>query len=129
MKQVTAAVIIEDGRLFLVRRAQGESLAGFWELPGGKREGSENLRDCLERELLEELAMTASVEVELARTVYHYEHGSFELVALRTQRLSDFELTVHDAFAWRSVENLGELNLAPADVELVGKLVAHGYWG
>lgn len=128
MRQVTAAVIIERGRLFLVRRAAGESLAGYWELPGGKMEDGESLRACLQRELAEELAMTATVGQELARTVYHYEHGSFEMVALRTERHGGFELSVHDAHVWVSAEDAAELQLAPADIELIDQLIASGHW-
>jgi len=56
LRQVTAAVIIEDGLLFLARRGPVERLSGLWELPGGKLEPGETLQQCLERELLEELA-------------------------------------------------------------------------
>lgn len=128
MKQVTAAVIVEDGHLLLVRRAPGESLAGYWELPGGKLEDGESLQNCLERELSEELAMDSSVGQELARTVYHYDHGSFEMVALQTQRLSSFELSVHDRFVWASSDEIADLQLAPADVDLIDQLIALSHW-
>lgn len=125
MQQVAAAVIIEDGRLLLVRRAKGETLAGYWELPGGKLEDGETLQQCLGRELQEELAMAADVKQELMRTVYHYSHGSFEMIALRTERLSEFELTVHDACLWAAPDEVGQLELAPADVVLVHQLAVH----
>lgn len=40
MKEIAAAVIRRDGRLLLCRRAErpGDSCAGLWEFPGGKRE-------------------------------------------------------------------------------------------
>ena len=128
MRQVTAAVIIEDGLLFLVRRAEGQSLAGFWELPGGKIEPGESAQECLVRELQEELEMRAIVGEELARTEYHYDHGSFEMIALRTDRLSEFSLSVHDEFKWVSKGDIEGVKLAPADVKLVGQLVAAGHW-
>jgi len=128
MRQVTAAVIVEKGQLFLVRRARSEALAGCWELPGGKIEDGETLQECLRRELLEELAMQTTVGAELVRTVYQYEHGSFEMVALRTERLSGFALSVHDSFVWASPEDAVCLDLAPADIELVGRLISLGYW-
>lgn len=122
MKQVTAAVIIEDGRLLVTRRPPGDPLAGLWELPGGKIEPGETPQQCLTRELAEELSMTAEIGDIVARTVYHYDHGSFEMLALKATRLSEFELRVHDDFAWVPLPQLGEYPLAPADVELVGQL-------
>ena len=73
--------------------------------------------------------MCSAVGEELARTVYHYEHGSFEMVALRADRLSKFELSVHDRFLWASREDIAPLRLAPADVALVGQLIEQGHWG
>ncbi len=128
MRQVTAAVIVEDGQMLLVRRAPSESLAGYWELPGGKLEDGESLESCLERELSEELAMGSAVGEALARTIYHYEHGSFEMVALRTQRLTGFELSVHDRFIWASSDDIADLQLAPADVDLIDQLLTLGHW-
>lgn len=122
MKQVTAAVIIEDGRLLITRRPPGDPLAGLWELPGGKIECGETPQQCLKRELAEELSMTAEIGEIVARTVYHYDHGSFEMLALETTRTSEFELLVHDEFAWVPLTQLAEYPLAPADVELVEQL-------
>jgi 8-oxo-dGTP diphosphatase len=88
MLQVTAAVIIEDGRLLLARRPAGDHLEGFWELPGGKVEPGESPEQCLRRELIEELNMRSEVGDLLATAVHHYAHGTFELLAYRTKRMS-----------------------------------------
>jgi 8-oxo-dGTP diphosphatase len=129
MRQVTAAVIIEDGRLFLARRPPGDPLAGLWELPGGKIEGGETPQQCLERELQEELCMEANAGQIVAETVYHYEHGSFEILALEVARTSPFDLNVHDACCWAAPDQLARLPLAPADRGLVDQLLAAGVLG
>jgi 8-oxo-dGTP diphosphatase len=123
MRRVTAAVIIEDGRILLARRPPGDPLAGLWELPGGKIEDGETPQECLERELLEELAMRAEVGPVLARTVYRYPHGVFELLALQATRTSDFELRAHDAFSWVDLEEAQMWALAPADQLLISELL------
>ncbi len=123
MKQVTAAVIIEEGRLLITRRPAGDPLEGMWELPGGKVEPGETPAQCLARELTEELSMTTIIGDIVARTVYHYAHGSFEMLALSATRLSGFELLVHDEFAWVPLSQLAEYPLAPADVELVEQIL------
>jgi len=128
LRQVTAAVIIEDDLLFLARRGPGEKLAGLWELPGGKMEPGETLQQSLERELLEELAMASKAGVVLARSTHVYEHGSFEMLALSVTRLSDYEPTVHDLVSWISRDDLSALELAPADVALIAELQRQGIW-
>ena len=128
MKRVAAAVIIEDGRLFLTRRGPGEALAGHWELPGGKIEIDETPQQCLERELMEELDMATSAGDVIAHTTYSYQHGHFELLAIDTVRESSYSLSVHDASIWVARSELAELSLAPADVELVEALRQRGIW-
>lgn len=128
MRQVTAAVIIEGGRLLLARRPPGDHLAGLWELPGGKVEPGESPEQCLERELVEEMNMESEVGELLATTVHHYTHGSFELLAYRTQRTSEYELNAHDRAEWIASVELDEYPLAPADVSLVQHLLSEGVW-
>lgn len=128
MRQVTAAVIIEDGLLFLARRGPAEKLAGFWELPGGKVEQGESLQQCLERELMEELEMDAVAGNVLASTTYTYDHGSFEMTAISVTRRSDYSLAVHDLARWVSRGDLQGLDVAPADVALLAELLHQGIW-
>jgi len=55
--QVTAGLIRKGESVLLSKRAKGTHLEGFWEFPGGKQEIGEGLRECLERELKEELGI------------------------------------------------------------------------
>lgn len=125
MKQVVCAVIMDRVRILLARRAAGEHLAGYWELPGGKVETNETLAEALVRELLEELGVNARVGAELARSVHHYDRGSIELIALATELDGDItELTVHDAVRWCSADELDALAIAPADIPLLEVILA-----
>lgn len=128
VKTVTAAVIIEDGRLLFAQRPEGDSLAGLWELPGGKVEPGETVQECLERELLEELEMVSTAHEEVARTVHHYGHGSFEMVALATERRSGYEPVFHSEVRWVTRQELVAMSVAPADVELVAQLASVTDW-
>jgi len=76
------AVIIEQGRVLLVRRAT-EPLKGEWSIPGGVIELGETLRAGIAREVLEETGVTVDVGEVLevfdriipdtgGRTRYHY---------------------------------------------------------
>lgn len=128
MRQVAAAVAIHDGRIFIVRRPSGDPLAGCWELPGGKLEDGESPQACLVRELREELDVRAVVGELLATTVFHYAHGSFEMLALETTLASSYRLLVHDAAAWVTRSEIDEYGLAPADVDLLAQLGERGTW-
>ncbi|MCL4807503.1 MAG: NUDIX domain-containing protein, partial [Thermoanaerobaculia bacterium] len=46
---VAAGALVREGRLLLARRPDGDPLAGFWELPGGKVEAGETPEAALER--------------------------------------------------------------------------------
>ncbi len=119
MKQVTAAIIVESGRVLLARRALNQKLAGFWEFPGGKVEPGETLQACLERELLEELSLKCKAGEELIRTEYIYDHGIFNLIAFATTIISGrIELSVHDQFKWVAINELLAYQLAPADIPI-----------
>jgi ADP-ribose pyrophosphatase YjhB (NUDIX family) len=76
------AVIVQDGRVLLIRRAKAP-LLGEWSLPGGVLECGEMLRDATKREVLEETGLAVEVDDMLGiyeriipgddgRTRYHY---------------------------------------------------------
>lgn len=60
MKQVAAAIVFDDGKVLVTRRAAGQKLAGFWEFPGGKLEPGEDVQSCIVRELQEELGVAST---------------------------------------------------------------------
>ena len=124
MKTVTAGVLRKsDGRVLLVRRAQGQKLAGKWEFPGGKVEEGESLPKCLERELREELGIEVRAGEVIATSDYAYEHGLIRLVAMHVEWLSgQLELRVHDQQAWLHPEEMLSIDLAPADIPVVASL-------
>ena len=126
MKVVTAAIIINDKKVLLARRGPSETLAGYWEFPGGKVEDGESLAVCLRRELQEELSVDAEVGEVMATSEYHYDHGSFLLVGMYANLLSnDLKLIVHDKAEWVPVDDLLSYELAPADIQLAKHLQDH----
>jgi len=69
---VTAAVIGDrNGRFLIAQRPLESMLGGLWEFPGGKRLPGEELRDCLRREIQEELG----VEIEVGELMGAIDHG------------------------------------------------------
>jgi len=71
--EVAAGVILRGGYVLACQRGTGGAHPRKWEFPGGKRNANESLPACLERELREELQITAVVGPELWRVRYYYE--------------------------------------------------------
>lgn len=65
-------MVIQDGRVLLVRRAQ-EPLKGEWSLPGGAVEVGETLREAIRREVQEETHLEVEVGpvVEVLERIRH----------------------------------------------------------
>lgn len=123
MTIVTAAVIWRSGKVLLTRRAGGGKHEGFWEFPGGKVEQGESLKDCLERELLEELGVKSDVGDVLCMSEFEYDHGAIKLVALETRLVSsEFNLKDHDRIEWVSPKDLLDYQLLPADIPIAASI-------
>ena len=54
------AVIVEDGRLLLVRRGRG-AYQDYWAVPGGRQRRGETMREAVIREVGEETGLTVDV--------------------------------------------------------------------
>jgi 8-oxo-dGTP pyrophosphatase MutT (NUDIX family) len=118
---VTCALIVEDGRLLLARRAD----TGLWELPGGKVEPGEGLAACLEREIAEELGCRAVVGEPFA--VAKEEGRGLELHCFRCRLAGGRPRALeHRELAWVRPEEALALELCPADRELAGRLARQG---
>ena len=123
MKEVSAAIIIEDGKVLLARRAKGEKLAGYWEFPGGKREEDETIDECLVREIREELSLDIEVVGEFDTSDYEYPGGQIRLIGLLAEIQNGvISKTVHDLVEWIDISSVLDYQLAPADIPLAERL-------
>jgi 8-oxo-dGTP pyrophosphatase MutT (NUDIX family) len=68
-------VVIRGGKVILVRNERDE-----WELPGGKLELSESPKECLVREIAEELQLAIEPETILDSWIYSIAPGVHVLV-------------------------------------------------
>lgn len=117
---VTAAVIVKDGKVFAARRGKGKHLQGCWEFPGGKLEQGESPEECLDRELVEEFDIESQVGHLVGESIYDYGEKVIKLIAYRVTHISgEFELHDHDEMRWLSIENLMDVEWAPADIPLL----------
>jgi 8-oxo-dGTP diphosphatase len=102
-------------RLLIAQRRPGTPGAGFWEFPGGKREGDEPIHDCLARELAEEIGVRDCQ----SETIIRFAHAKGERpVRLHVSRIDAWqgepEGLEGQELAWVSREELRDYTLLPA---------------
>jgi 8-oxo-dGTP diphosphatase len=117
-QRVVPAVIQRDGRYLLCKRPAGKRYGGLWEFPGGKVAENETTFQAVERELLEQLDLTA-VRVGEAEFTHLDPESGFLIEFVRTQVEGDPVLSEHEAMTWIEGQELLDLPLAPSDEEYV----------
>jgi 8-oxo-dGTP diphosphatase len=121
--EVTAAILVHQGRILIARRPAGDRLAGFWEFPGGKLEAGETARRGLQRELMEEFGIRTRIGRFYDQTEYRYDHQCVRLLVYEAEIAGgDFEPRVHDAVHWVKPHEMGRYRFAPADRPIVARL-------
>ena len=122
------AVIIDDGRVLLVKRGH-PPLTGEWSIPGGVLELGETLREAAIREAREETCLTVKtaellgvydrvLRDDAGRTIYH-----FVLVDFLCCRVTGEAEAADDAdeIGWFTLAEATELNLADDTAEVIRK--------
>lgn len=124
MKNVSAAIFLENNFVLIAKRGKNEKLSGYWEFPGGKQEENETIFECLEREIKEELNVRCKAKDIFFESFYNYDSGSIRLIAILSNLLeTQIELRVHDEYKWVDINDLIEYDFAPADIPIVNKLI------
>ena len=77
---VAVALVDVDNRVLLQQRPQGKSMAGLWELPGGKIVEGESPEAALIRELKEELGIDATKGCLAPLTFASHRYENFQLL-------------------------------------------------
>lgn len=120
MIKVTAALIIDSGKVLIAKRKPTARLAGLWEFPGGKIENGESPRSCLARELREEFEIDVVVGEHVGTSVWEYDFGTIELMAFKAWIVAgDMKLNDHAEVAWVDAGDIDGYDLAPADLPFV----------
>lgn len=124
LKIVAAGVMVENGLVLLSQRRAHEHLAGVWEFPGGKLLPDEDPRECVKRELLEELGIEVTVGACDDVLFYRYEDFNVLLMFFRCAIVNGkpTPIEVNDV-KWFTPQALAGLSVPPADQPLIGKLL------
>jgi len=124
MRIVTAAAIIDEGRLLIARRGIGQRMEGFWELPGGKAEQGEDPESCLKREIEEELGVGIEILDEIGRAPIPGKGESMTLVAFLAKITRGTPaLSVHSEIRWIGPEDTDGLEFCEPDIPIIGEVM------
>lgn len=121
--RVIAAVVTDGDRLLVCQRPPHKRHGGLWEFPGGKCEPGESDAQAADRELQEELGVTATaVGGELFAI---HDPGSPFLIAFVPVAIEGEPVChEHTALQWGTPSELAELPLAPSDRRFVEALLS-----
>jgi A/G-specific adenine glycosylase len=100
-------------------------LGGLWEFPGGKHEPGETIRECIVRELEEELGIKTVVGEHVMTVKHAYSHFTMTMHVYFAGIVSGRPRTIHCAdYAWVKVPDLGKYAYSKADLQVVARLQA-----
>ena len=119
---VAVALVDIDGRVLLQQRPYGKSMAGLWELPGGKLVEGESPEVALIRELKEELGIdiTGSCLAPLTFASHHYVDFQLLMPVYACRIWGGTPMGKEgQALKWVRPVNMNELPMPPADLPLV----------
>jgi len=120
---VTAGLIWQDGKVLITKRREGTHLAGFWEFPGGKQEPYETLKECLERELREELGIRVQADRHLISVDYEYDTKFITLHVFHCTGLTDRPVALEGQESqWVDPVSLTSYTFPPPDKAVIDAL-------
>ncbi|VAW72319.1 Mutator mutT protein (7,8-dihydro-8-oxoguanine-triphosphatase) / Thiamin-phosphate pyrophosphorylase-like protein [hydrothermal vent metagenome] len=118
---VAVAVIRDEhGQVLVSRRLKHVHQGGLWEFPGGKRELGESVFQALQRELMEELALTIIAARPLITITHAYDDCNVLLDVWAVTSYSGVAISCEgQQFKWLSPQSLFSLDMPAADVPIV----------
>lgn len=121
--------IIKDGDRYLVgQRPANKAQGGMWEFMGGKIEPGETPEQALARECREELALEIENERIIDSVVHEYPEKTIRLtlISCSPKPGSIPKSLEHQQIRWVTRAEMNAIDFAPADRELIQRLLMRG---
>ena len=122
---VVGAAVVRNrkGEVLIAQRREQDMLGGLWEFPGGKQETGETIRQCIVRELKEELGINVEVE-DFLTTVHHaYSHFTMDMHTYFARIRSGRPRPLHcQNYRWVRINGLRDLPYSKADLNIITEL-------
>lgn len=123
MKEVVAALILENGRCMICQRPKGKDREMHWEFVGGKVEPGETNPEALVRECREELGITVSVGPLFTELVHTYPDVTIHLSVYQTEIVEgEPQKLEHNDICWVKINELEQYDFCGADRVVLNRL-------
>ncbi len=111
------------GEVLIAQRRDQDMLGGLWEFPGGKQEPGETIRECIVRELKEELGIVVETGEFLATVRHTYSHFSMEMHTYFARIRSGRPRSLHcKDYRWICIAQLRDFPYSKADLKIIEAL-------
>ncbi len=124
--EVSAGVVVRDGKLLITRRPADGLLGGLWEFPGGKLRPGETPDAACIRELKEETGLDVRVVAPLAHVRHAYTHFRIRLHVFICERQGgNLRLKGPVDFRWVRPDELDQFPFPRANLKFRDALRAY----
>jgi len=122
MLKVTCALIIENGKVLITQNDKSSDHAFQWEFPGGKINDGETKKECIVREISEELELDILVENNLIPVEHDYAIKKIKLIPfICSIKGGNLKLNNHINAKWVELTKLQKIDFSEADKRLIMK--------
>jgi 8-oxo-dGTP diphosphatase len=121
---VTCSIIQKENTFLITQRPKDKHNGLRWEFPGGKVDFGEDLRDCIEREIKEELDIKIKAKniLEYSSHVYDETKHVLLIALLCTYESGNIKHQEIADHKWVTVEEMSEYDITEADIPFIEKL-------
>ena len=123
---VVGAALFRDGQVLVAQRGPDMSLTGKWEFPGGKLEPGETPKECLVREILEELCVEIQVHQWLGQGSADGNGRTIQLDVYACSLVGGEPQPVeHAELRWLEGDQLHDLDWAESDIPVLPAVIRY----
>ncbi|MBR3924197.1 MAG: (deoxy)nucleoside triphosphate pyrophosphohydrolase [Kiritimatiellae bacterium] len=125
MIEVVGAIIRDGDRYLVGQRAANKAQGGLWEFMGGKVEPGETPEQALARECREELDLEIENECIVDSVIHEYPGKTIRLTLISCSPKTDSspKALEHQQIRWVTRDEMDAIDFAPADRELIQRLL------
>lgn len=120
MIDVCCAIILNENSVLAVQHGTNSHHPMKWEFPGGKIQQGETARDCIVREIREELMVEIEIVDELSSVEFDYGAKQVKLIPFVCRIISgSLILTEHANLKWFNLDQWEDIDWLEADCKLI----------